>query len=283
MNNYVVLTGPFIGSWEQEILTFRPYVKWLCEALDDDIDVYVSSHSNRYFLYDWIDNDKFIQVYEMLSRDEQDQFKNIHNNINNKDYALLTKNIKNSIHLNYKSKIKIKTYTPNYTVKAISQIPTYNKIFKKIDVEKIPNDYIVFIPDIKEQEDVTESIYDYLNHHYNTIVIGDTFTHLHNKNIILKLIDYFENGYTYITEYITGAKAVICPAGHWAAIANMQSTPVFTWGEFTGQYSNHGIYNFNNNCMTMTTDSNTKASDIIKLVKFFIKTLEKTNNAAKSI
>jgi len=272
LNNRVILNGPYIGNWEQELLMFRPYVSWVHAMLPDD-DIFVSSHINRRFLYDWVNDDRFIPVYEMLSREEENQFKNIHKDITLKNYTLLLKNTKVIINSMYEKKKKIKTYTPNYTVNITTQLPLYNKIFKRVSIEKKLNDNIIFIPDIKEQENIIYDVYKHLDSNYNTIIIGDTSTYLPDKNVIFEMIDYFENGYKRILEYITGAKAVICPAGHWAMLANLQAVPVFTWGRNINQYKKNGIYNFDNNCITLATNEDTDTMIIIKMIDFFIKLL----------
>ena len=46
----ILAIGPYIGSWEEEIFTFRPYARWLAEAVEWD-QIYLSTHVNRVFLY----------------------------------------------------------------------------------------------------------------------------------------------------------------------------------------------------------------------------------------
>jgi hypothetical protein len=66
--NDILALGPFYGDFEQEITTFRPYVQYIIKH-NPGKTVYVSSHINRRFLYDFIDFDKFIPVLENMTRD----------------------------------------------------------------------------------------------------------------------------------------------------------------------------------------------------------------------
>ena len=76
-----VLVGPFLGDYKTEIIDFRPYVRWIYEAIKPE-KMFVATHSNREFLYDWA---TVIPVFEDLSRDELNQSGFIHNSISQKD------------------------------------------------------------------------------------------------------------------------------------------------------------------------------------------------------
>ena len=276
--NVDLLIGPYVGNWEHEIITFRPYARWLHNVLGNNRDVYISTHINRRFLYDWISDDMFIPIYETLSRDETHQYKSIHKDLNAKDFNILTKDIKNTLITRQHSKNKIKSYSLNYTVNAIVNCPIHNKIFEPINIDDNKGEYIAFIPDNRTSEKQLSVIYKHLtDKHDNVIIIGDMCTYLKDDNIMLDCVDYFENGYVYIMEYISGANAVICPSSHWTAIANMQGVPVFSWGEVVNQYRDGGIYNFNNdNCIAITTDNNTPINIITDMIDYFIDRTIKT-------
>ena len=278
-SNIDLLIGPYVGDWEQEVMTFRPYARWLQEAIGGDNKVYISAHVNRRFLYNWIDDDMFIPIYENLSRDEDQQYKNIHHGLNIKDFNMLTKHIKAKLLEAQDTKRKVKTYTFNYTVNSIANCPIYNKLFERIKVDSEERNNIVFIPDNRETEECINAVYEHLINKYdNVLVIGDTNTYLKDMNPVLDCIDYFENGYIYIMEYINSAKAIICPASHWTAIANMQGIPVFSWGNAVGPYRHDGVYNFNNNkYMAIATDENTPVNIITNMIDYFIEKLEGGN------
>jgi hypothetical protein len=43
----ILAIGPYIGDFENELLQFRPYARWLTEAIKWD-KIYLSTHVNRY-------------------------------------------------------------------------------------------------------------------------------------------------------------------------------------------------------------------------------------------
>jgi len=248
----VVGFGPYLGDFKEELLTFRPYIRWLMEILDYD-DFYIKSHFNRYFLYkNYVDSEHYIDVYKNLSRDELHQKSIIHKQINQKDFLEMTKSFKKHILEEKKcSKKNITLYYLNY-IKNISTYSIYQKIFDRIedpeDVDlDIEGEYIVFVPDQIMNKTLIENLYNKLVKEFGDKikVCGDFKTHLTNENIVLHEPDYFENGYKYNIKYMNNAKAVICPCGHWTALANLQQIPVFSWGHNPGQYKG-GIYSFDN-------------------------------------
>jgi hypothetical protein len=271
-NDTTLLLGPFVGDWESEIITFRPYIKWIT-SIGKYENIYLSTHSNRAFLYHWIKEENIFPIFGEFSRDELSQHGYIHKELPIRDYNLLVKKFKERID----KKKKIEIFYPNYTKNNPAYYPIYNKIFERIEVPsniKISNSYknkIVFIPDIKENSIKTDSIYRALKKEYGEeiIVVGDMKTHLIFENIVFKHPDYIENGYKYILSYINYAKAVICPTSHWSVIANIQGIPLFTWGKQHTQFKENGIYNFGNKCLSYPTDKNTKTEIIIDMVKYF--------------
>jgi hypothetical protein len=268
----VLACGPYIGDFEQELFSFRPYVRWISKVSQVD-SIYLSTHFNRTFLYDWIEEDRIIPVFHDLSRNELSQHGTIHDNLQIKDYTLLTKIFKEEIiRQTGTGKRDISLITLPYTKS--SSCPLYNKLFRPVpipDVETEQKFDIIFIPDIKEDKKKTHEIYDLLKSKYNVGVIGDFKTHLCDENLILKRVDYFENGYKYIVKYISEAKAVICPAGHWTLLCNMQKAPVFSWGESISHYTQTGIYGLGNrNSLIVPRDNDIPARTIYDLARYFI-------------
>ena len=271
----ILAIGPYIGSWEQEIFTFRPYARWLCEAVLWD-KIYLSTHMNRLFLYDFIHKENIIPVYHHFSRYEKNQTGYIHDKLTKKDFKLILKKFKEEIlerencnrrdieihHLSYSKS------TPPYSI--------YNKIFEGIPditvkIPKTVENKIIFIPAKQEKIEKLAYVYKWLKLCCNIIVVGSTDTWFSNDNIVLNKIDYFENGWKYIIQYITNAKMIICPLSYWTGIANLQGKPVFSWGVSPGQYRTGGIYNFGNKkCTIIPTDENTSPEIIIKNMKSFI-------------
>jgi len=84
----VLALGPFIGSFEQEFLTFRPHMRWIEENTETDF-VYYSSHFNRKFLYPQVTNKKYIPVYKQLTRQEIHQTGYSHKDVDQRDFMSL--------------------------------------------------------------------------------------------------------------------------------------------------------------------------------------------------
>jgi len=268
----VLACGPFIGDWEQEILNFRPFVQWVYKSFNPK-DVYLSTHFNRSFLYQWIDNQKFLPIYQHLTRNELSQEGTLHKNLPLKDYSLITKIFKEDvIRMANSNKRDIALVNLPYTKN--SDYPFYNKFFSRIETPniKIKRTYpILYIPDAREDEERLTSIYDLLRKKYDIGVIGDLKTYLEGENVVTRRVDYFENGYKYILKYIMEAKIVICPAGHWTLLCNQQRVPVFSWGESIGRFSKSGIYNLGNEkCFLLPTTNETPPKDIFNTIQHFI-------------
>ena len=247
MSKNVLALGPFIGSFEQEILTFRPYMRWI-ELNTDTKHVFYSSHFNRKFLYPQVSNRRYKPVYKQLTRQEIHQSGYSHKDVDQHDFMGIVRKYKDTITLQMNCiKKNIDQQSLPY-VKYISPISIYHKVFEPI---KVPiskrRGYVVFIPDISMTEDDALLIFDYLNSSCKFAVVGDMKCHLPESNEILQDIDYIQTGYQKTITAITNAKAVITPCSHWTVIANLQNVPVLSWGENVGQYRTDGIYNFNNN------------------------------------
>jgi len=244
----ILAFGPYVGSFEQEILTFRPYITWMQKVLYPE-KTYINTHFNRAFLYDnIIDYDSLIPIYKYLSRDELGQKGYIHDSLSLKDYNGYIKELKTSISDKENcSKKNIDIRNINYT-KSIIQYPAYNKIFDSIDKKNLntPDELKnrnIFIPYGRKN---MKGLYKYLKDEYDFIAIGNMSTTLTKENKILQYVDYFENGWKYIIGAISHAKVVICPISFWTAICNLQKVIVFSWGNNPGQYREGGMYYFDN-------------------------------------
>jgi len=269
----LLLLGPFAGDWAHEISVFRPWARWISSVIDHD-RVYLSTHANRTFLYDWVPKENITSIYGEFSRDEFSQTGYTYTGLTHRDYMLLVRRFKDHINEKVKGKKHIDNYYLKYTKSNLMFYPIYNKIFEKITVPSIniiAEDYIAFIPDIDENEIRLIEIYEALKKEYNVVVVGDMKCHLPDENVILKCPDYFENGYKYIMRYLENAKIIICPTGHWTYLCNLQNRPVFSWGQNVGQYREDGVLNLGNrNCYTYVTNYDTSANSIINVAKHFI-------------
>ena len=267
----VLALGSYVGSFEHEVMTFMPYARWLSEILEYD-SVYINVHHNRKWMYDFIKEENVIPIYEHLTRDEEAQQGYIHTEVKQKDFLILIKKFKNEIIERHNKNIlkkDISLYNLPY-MKSSPPIPFYNKIHEPLNIPEIEIDEdeldIVYIPCISEDEKNIKEVYNHLKSKYNCVVIGDVNTHLLNENKVLSYIDYSENVYKYILNYISKAKIVVCPISHWTFLCNLQGIPVISWGENIGQYRKGGIYNFNNKeCMTTISTEN-----LPEMIDYFI-------------
>ena len=107
----ILALGPYMGNWENEICNFYPYAKWLCEIVKYD-DVFIATHSNRVFLYDWIKKNNHLNVFENLSRDEFSQVGATHKNISQEDYTLIYKKFKNASEIGHELAMQVAAMSP---------------------------------------------------------------------------------------------------------------------------------------------------------------------------
>lgn len=264
MSKKVLALGPFIGSFEQEMLTFRPHMRWI--ELNYGIkSVFYSSHFNRKFLYPHISNKRYLPVYKQITRQEIHQDGYSHKDVDQRDYIMMVRQFKDMIVESVGcAKKDIEQQSLPY-VKYISPVSIYQKVFEpvKVPISKRKGN-IIFIPDLSMNEEHAVEIYEYLKNTVRFSVIGDMKCHLLEENEVLQDIDYIQIGYKKIITAITNAKAVITPCSHWTAIANLQGVPVISWGENVGQYKPDGIYHFNNN--QSRTVYHSFESDIKKMI-----------------
>lgn len=275
MSKNVLALGPFIGSFEQEILTFRPHMRWI-ELNTDNKGVFYSSHFNRKFLYPQVSNKKFIPVYKQLTRQEIHQNGYSHKDVDQRDFMSLIRLFKDEIVGQTGSIKKNINHQSLPYVKYISPVSIYHKVFEPIKVpasKKKGN--IVYIPDFSMTSLDAEIIWTALRSRFKCSLVGDMKCHLPSDNEVLKNVDYLQNGYKKIVTAITNAKAVVTPCSHWAVLANLQGTPCISWGDQVGQFKEGGIYHFNNyNSRTVYYDQDSNVNNLINNLLRYLEEVE---------
>lgn len=270
----VLALGPFIGSFEQEILTFRPHMRWI--ELNTGIkNVFYSSHFNRKFLYPQVSNKKFLPVYKQITRQEIHQNGYSHKDVNQRDFVSLVRDYKDYIVDNVDCIKKDINHQSLSYVKYVSPVSIYHKVFEPIKTLKVKKKgNVVFIPDESMSLDDAYRIWDFLSRYKGVSLIGDMKCHIPDDNEVLKNVDYLQNGYRKIIMAITNSTCVVTPCSHWAAIANLQGSPCISWGENVGQFKSGGIYNFNNNKSTsIYYDEDSQIKNLIGSIKNFLDNL----------
>ena len=245
MSEPVLLLGPYVGDFAHEILTFRPHMRYISHITDPSTKVYISSHSNRSFLYDWIECDNFIPIYEHISRNEPCQSGFIHDEITKTEFNQITKFIRNQIPYD---DVEIQTLPYVKSVNGISLYQKYYTPFVIPDVEIRKNIDVVCIFD---KSDNSKDVYYNLTNKLDVVVIGDMNNGLEERNILLKNIMFLDN-YKLMFGYVNNSKLVVTNCSEWALISNLQGIPVFYWGSDFSLYKYSGVLNFDNKmCMSI--------------------------------
>jgi len=264
----VLTLGPYVGDLEQEIITFRPYTKWLSKVIPHDV-LYLSTHYNRTFLYDdFVKIGNVIPVDNKYSKDETTQSGFIQKGMTQKEYNSVIKKFKNRVLLLGHKKRDIENIHLKYR-KTVVQYPVYNKIFNKVKINDkyILNEFVkdkfLFIP-YGLGENTLNCIYDKIKDE-NVVVIGDSSCLLVDENI-LSIKE--RNDAHYIFSLLNKCKGIITPLNYWTSIANLQNLSVFSWGSEVSMYRENGLYNFGNKrcCIMPEMDINT----LINSIKSFI-------------
>ncbi len=277
MSKNVLALGPFIGSFEQEILTFRPHMRWI-ELNTINKGVFYSSHFNRKFLYPQVSNKKYVPIYKQLTRQEIHQNGYSHKDVDQRDFMSLIRLFKDEIVDQTGSIKKNINHQSLPYVKYISPVSIFHKVFEpiKVPVSKKKGN-ILFIPDFSMTESDAETLWEFLRSNFKSSLVGDMKCHLPSENEVFKNVDYLQNGYKKIVTAITNATAVVTPCSHWAVIANLQGTPSISWGDKVGQFRENGIYHFNNyNSRTIYYDTDSNVKNLIRNIKMY---LEEVNRA----
>ena len=241
----IVACGPFIGSFEQEVMYFQPYVRYISEVRSDDL-IYVSGYSNRRFLYDWVSDNSFFPVYEPGTRTDYKQVGCTHDDVTSGVFGQYVKGFRQYVK-NETGTDDITMYVPPY-LKNLPPINTVQKIYepyKSLHTTTL-RDTVVFIPDESVPEAHSVLIYNMLCNRYNVVVVGDCKTTLYEYNTIMQRPDYTDQVYSLIIEHIQKAKLVITPCSYWTVLCNIHGTPVVSWGESVGVYKSDGVFGFDN-------------------------------------
>jgi hypothetical protein len=80
----IITCGPFVGSFFEEMINFRPFVQWVESNLIYD-DLFVFTHFNRSFLY----NKNVIPIYEQYSFDDSRQKNHLNQDISSNLYTMI--------------------------------------------------------------------------------------------------------------------------------------------------------------------------------------------------
>ena len=257
----VLLAGPFVGSFSEELLSFRPYITWVSKVLNKQIDsVVVSTHVNRMFMYQNAYT-TCIPIEREWTFDELNQVGILYKALNRRDYLNYTGKIVTQVsEETKKSRENIKIHNLNYT-QNYQPCSDFQKIYTSIpiptDIKKsVTKDTILYIPSFEETEERAYKLYELLKINYNVIVIGDAKTHLQEKNLIMKRTDYLTNVYKCIIKWASECKMVVCPASHWTFLCKLQGVNVFSWGQ------NVAPYKFGTNSSLLPTCPETKIEKI---------------------
>lgn len=258
-----VLLGPYVGDFTHEILTFRPYIRYITQITEPNVDIFISSHSNRSFLYDWISEDRFFPIFEHITRNELSQKGFIYQDITKTEFNQITKSIKNQINSD-----TIDVYNLPY-IKSTNSISIYQKVFRpfKVPSIEVPESDIIFIAD---QSDNAREVFEKISKTFNVIVIGNMNNGLEEYNILLKepIID---NNYLKMFNMIQKTKMVVTNCHEWAFICNLQKLPVLYWGNEFSLYKSSGILNFGNDkCMSLC---DMEPDSIVDMIKYNYKKL----------
>lgn len=175
----IISCGPFVGSFFEEIMNFRPVVNWVEKSLEFN-DIFIMTHKNRSFLYD----KNIIPIFSQFSMDDSLYDKYKHKLIDKRLYNIIYKTLLKSIP--NKDNKKIINYLDSYKNNVF--FSKYQKIFKPIKINnKVKNNYIVFIPSKIDNLELLYKIYEFLKNNYeNVIVIGDSSVFLQKENILNK-------------------------------------------------------------------------------------------------
>lgn len=261
----IVAIGPFIGSFEEEIFTFRPFVAWITRNLKYT-DLYLSVYENRRFLYPNVPANKIVFIDKELSKKETRQSGYIHLDVSQIDFTTMIKNFKAEVSDRSKaSKKDIDIYSLPY-VKHKAPIPLHQKIFEVYPAIKKQADYYVFIPDSSIKNDIAIKVYDFLSNKIPLKVVGDMKSCIPEANQLYKNSNHFRS----IVNEISNCRAVITPCSHWTLIANRQRKSVFSWGENVGMFRENGIYNFDNKCTIMYYDDESSITSLLGSINKFI-------------
>jgi len=264
------LVGPYIGSFEHELISNIPYARYLSDIFDGE--VYVSGYSNRMFMYDWLIDDRKIPVNEMWARNDEGQVGYINSDVSLLQYQQESKRIKQ--HVLDKTRLQpkdIDTYSLTYQ-RGNQSYSINQRTYQKINnIRLIPKlkESVIFIPDNSLSEEDSLNIYNSLIPYYNVLVIGDCKTRLNDTNILMHRLDYVDKVYEMIYSYIESVKFVVTPCSYWTILCNMQQVPVVSWGKNIGIYKSNGIFGFDNKNLIISSPKTINSDVLLKSIEYF--------------
>jgi hypothetical protein len=252
-----VLLGPYVGSFTQEILVFRPHIRYISETVIG-AELYVSSHSNRSFLYDWIKPSNFLPIYDHISRNEPGQTGFIYDEITKTEFNQITKKIRSEI-----DHSDVDIHTLPY-VKSTNGVSYYQKLFSPFDIPDydINHDDLNIVAIFNKSEQ-SQEVFDFISKMFNVVVIGDMNNGLEDDNVLMKNLD-LSNNYLKMFNYINKSKLVVTNCSDWALICNCQGIPVYYWGTEHSLFKNNGVLNFGNNkCTSICNMDSQSVADMV--------------------
>lgn len=263
LDSKMVLCGPYVGSIEEEILSFRPFVHWLKKVFQFK-NFIISTHYNRTFLY----SDSVIPIFKQYTKNEISQVGHKHEKINSTDYIYLTNDIKDQIvKITDFNKSDIIVYNLGYS--SLPKIVFSQKIFKPIkDPPLNKTNTVLFIPENSKPKKEIQEIYRFIKDLYDIKIVGDMKTLLKKENILLNDLNYYDIAFEYIVDSILEAKAVITPCSHWTALCNLHGVPVFSWSKNVTKYKS--VYNFGNTKSYIIPYNREDINILFKSIKNFI-------------
>lgn len=242
-----VLLGPYVGSFTQEILVFRPHIRYISHTTNG-ADIYISSHSNRSFLYDWIKPDNFLPIFEHITRNEPGQSGFIYDDITKTEFNQITKKIRGEIECD-----DVDIHTLPY-VKNTNGISYYQKVYEPFTIPEFEIDHTdLNIVAIFDKTDQSKEVFDIISKMFSVVVVGDMNNGLEEENVLMKNLD-LSNNYLKMFNYVNKCKLVVTNCPDWALICNCQGIPVFYWGQENSMYKTGGIYHFGNDKCTSICD-----------------------------
>jgi hypothetical protein len=238
-----ILIGPYIGSIEQEIFTFRPHTMWIYRCLlPYNYNFFIASHNKHKFLYNW-PNVTYLPIDSRFSNDD-DHNGIINTKVSNKDYLAMLKHLRNTINDD-----NVLQYYVRYTKYNNFTVPISKKLFLPLDIPANTSDNI-FIINRNDNKRVIERI---------------------RKKIpeAVEIVTIDVNDTESILGMIMSAKMVICPCGEWTYFCNLHKIPVFSWGdEGIGMYKIGGPYHFNNYKSEIMFFNNGKIDTLVNGIKY---------------
>lgn len=267
----IILCGPFVGEFREEILSFKPFVDWL-NAFFSFPKIIISTHYNRKFLYEH--KNEIIPIFSQYTKDEISQNGHKHNKINSRDYVYLTNEIRERVSKRYSiNKGDIVIYNLGYS--SLIKLSYYQKIFFPFlsPSTSTKKDKILYIPYYsrprREHMEVIDTLF---KKGLEVEVIGDMKTKIKEYNDLLDEYNYNDIVYSYILKKMMESKIIITPCSHWTILSNLHHLPVFSWGKNVSSYKS--MFRFGNDKCTIVPFSNSDASILKKSVNSFLEQLD---------